>query len=145
MEMAKLKISDINNEGLEDLIPQFFQKNAEAKSIRKDADKLKEKAKEKMAELNMVEYEVGDLVATINHQDRSSLNPDKLLEKMKKLGHTKVIKTVEKVDETAVEDLIYKGELKPEDIADCLESKIVKVFTVKKMKKSKKKGGKLDE
>ena len=141
VKLGKLSVEKaLRGDTLEVLIPKFFEKDSEQKAMKKEADKIKSSAKDKMTELNMEEFEVGDLVATLKSQDRSAMNPEKLLAKMKELGHTSAIKVVEVIDETAVEDLIYNGKLQAEEIADCLEPKIVSVFSVKR--KKGKKGGK---
>lgn len=137
--MAKLKAKEVVEKelGLEELIPQFFATDSQQKVFKKEADGLKTKAKEKMASMGVGSFEVGNLVATLSTQDRSSLNPEKLLERVKELGFTSAIKTKEYIDEAAVEDLIYKGQMSADQIADCMEPNTIYVFSVKAKKAPK--------
>lgn len=129
-EVAKAKT-------LEDLIPEFFEKNTEAKAAQIEADKVKVEAKTMMTALKVKESIVGDYKATLTDQDRSAMNPDKLIKKLKELGYHQAIKMIEVVDETIVQDLLYDEtcDLSSDDLADCLEPNIIQVFKVIKVKK----------
>ena len=119
-------------------ITRYFEVNSEVKTLTTEKDTLNAGIKKEMKAGNLKDFEVGDLKATLSSYDKAVMNQDKLLQKLKDLGLTQCIKTVEAVDETVLEDMIYKGEVSASKFEDCNNVTQVETLKVKKVKKSSK-------
>lgn len=122
---------------LNTLVDTFYNTKSTADSFKKDADKLNKEIKQEMKAGGLKNIDTGKVVATYGVQERTSMNRDKLLKRLKDLGLQEAIKTVEVPNETVVEDLIYKGHLDASKIQDCIEVKEVEVLRIKKAKGAK--------
>lgn len=118
-------------EQLEQLVFHFAELDAEQKRLKKEGDPLKDKIKTIMNEHEMDRFEKGPIQVTFSIQERRTMNEERLLQKLKSLGLTEAIKTVEKPDQQVIEDLIYEGALDPSDLDECIERKQVEVLRVK--------------
>ena len=135
-----------SNQTLDQLIPQFGEKNETVKSLKKELDSIGTTIKEIMRD-GIDKYPAGDFIATYvvkvsNGMDEeyllSQLQSEKLRKTADSLG---LIKTKEYVDMDALENAIYHGKL-DEETLDIIRSaqttKEIPTLTVKKVKGKKK-------
>lgn len=131
------------NTKLEQTIITFYDVKSSADKYKKESDELNKEIKRELrvgVEAGQsVELVVGDLSAVFQVQERTSMNSEKLLQRLRDLGLTQAIKTIEAPDENVLEDLIYRGELDAGLISDCNESSLVEVLKVTKVKAKKEK------
>lgn len=137
--MAEAKKKEYHYEGLEQKVDRYFELNTQEKEIKNEKDPLNASIKEEMRARGIEEFDSGRYTAKSAKQERTKMNPDKLLAKLKELGLTQAIKVVEQPDEAMVEELIYNKQLDPADLASCIDVNIVEVLTVKANKKAKSK------
>jgi hypothetical protein len=123
---------------LKEKVTKYYEVDTQVKSLTSEKSKLNASIKADMKAGNLKDFEVDGIKAVYNSYDKSSMNQDKLLQRLKDLGLTQCIKTVEVVDEKVLEDMIYKDEVKAVKFEDCAVVTPVETLTVKKVKKSKK-------
>lgn len=139
--MARLNMSGIKVDTLDELIPKYALNKVELDSYDKLCKEENEEIKKQLAELGKNEYTAGEYVAKRNVQYRETLNEDRLLEVLKKHKVPGVIKTKEYIDMDALESYLYHvTEPLDELIADMNSCKSVKeVITLRVTKVKKKK------
>jgi hypothetical protein len=76
--------------------------------------------------------EVGDYIVVRGVQDRSKLNEDKLIQRLKELGFKNCIKKKEIVDSEEVERMIFDGKLPSSLLESCMDVQYVQTVSVKK-------------
>lgn len=120
---------------LDSLIGSFYTKKLKLDEYKKETDTENKRIKELMTELDITEYEstMGE-VAKLSIQNRESFIDDKLIAKLKQLGVTTPIKTVEIVDMDELENVIYNGQLNAAELTDCKQVKQVQTLKVSKKK-----------
>jgi hypothetical protein len=127
-----------------DLIPilqEFYEKKTKSDTLKKDVENLNKKIKETIVENSLPDkFELGDYKVELQRRQNSSLNELKAIEVLKeKLNGNEVLKSVVKtkeyVDNDALEDKIYNGEIPGDILIDCIENKPDTL--VLKVKKSK--------
>lgn len=120
---------------LKELIEVYYEDKTAMDGYKKSVDKHNKQIKEMMQDYNIEELETDNgLVAKMNIQKRESFNEAKLLEKLKTLGVTTPIKTIEVVDMDLLEDSIYNGQLDASKLSDCEQVKEVITLKVNKKK-----------
>lgn len=117
-------------EELKDLVFKFAKIDAEQKRLKKLGDPLKDKIKKYMNQNGLDTFKEGPVTASFKIHERTSMNEDKLLSKLKSLGLSEAIKTVEVPDQAVIEELIYEGRLDPIELDDCIIRKNVEVLRV---------------
>lgn len=117
------------------MVTDYHKYDTAEKSAKKLKEPLNKDLKVLMSKSKLKEFVIDDLTASYALQERTSMNSDKLLQRLKDLGFDKAIETFERPNAGVLEALIYDGELDPELIKDCNETKWVEVLSVKKMKK----------
>lgn len=115
-------------------IVRYHKYDSEEKAAKKLREPLNLELKKAMAEMNLNLFEFNGYVASYSPQERISMNEDRLIAKLKELGHTDAIVHVEKADTGKLEELIYDGKLDPELLVSCNDTKIVEVLSIKKPK-----------
>ena len=121
---------------LQDLITRYYHNKTEADSYKKIAEKDNAAIKELMLEANLPEVITPDgLKATCSISEKESFVEDALIDKIKSLGVTGIIKKKEYVDMEALENAIYHGQLNAAELASCQEKKQVITLRVTKLKK----------
>lgn len=115
-------------------LKSYFIQNEAEKAAKKLKEPLNKEVKKIMVENKITEFEFDGILASYNLQERTSMNEDKLLNRLKELGFTQAIEQVERPNTSVLETLIYDGTLDPELIANCNETKYVEVLNVKKKK-----------
>lgn len=133
-------------EELNQLVASYSNAKDSEKDVKASLAELGQKLKDILTENNLEEYEYGGVKISYKSSERSTVNEDKLINTVKKIARvTKdkeekariraaVIK-VEAIDEHHLETLIYDGTIKPEDIAECYESKVTWTLRLGKIKK----------
>lgn len=121
---------------LPELVKEYFKYDQDEKKASKFKKPLNEKIKKAMREGNVEIVAVDDIVATFKIQNRTSMNEARLLEKLKELGLTQAIQTIEKPDAGVIEALIYDGVLDASDLASCSDTSEVAVLSVKQKKQT---------
>jgi len=120
---------------LDELIPLFAEHKEQAGELKKLCDTENAQIKDEMAVQGLKKYSAGGYVANYIESNKVTINEDKLLEVLKKhlskklLKELKIIKTVEQVDENALENAIY-NKLIPEYIIQEMDSCQEKSTTV---------------
>ena len=130
----------MNNEKLEELIPEYVETKATSDNYKKLTDKLNNEIKTIMTEIDSAEYIAGDYVAKKTISYRKSIDEDRLLALMQEKGYESVIRTREYVDADLLENAIYHGEIDRDTllaIDDCTEKTEVITLKVTKNKKGK--------
>ena len=122
-------------ENLKELVRFFYEDKQQLDNYKKSTDEYNKDIKEIMGQLDLTEFESDDLVAKIGVQNRENFNEDKLIDKLKSLNVSGVIKTKEYVDMDALENAIYNELIDASELTSCKEVK-----TVTTLKVSKKKG-----
>ena len=122
---------------LKELIEVYYEDKAAMDGYKKSVDKHNKQIKEMMNDFNVSEFETDNgLIAKITTQQRESFIDDKLLSKLKELGVTAPIKTVEVVDMDELENVIYNGELNASELTPCKQVKEVVTLKVTRKKEN---------
>lgn len=126
----------LNDEQLLELIISEFYENKQKLDIyKKDTDDENKRIKQLMSELNITEFATQNgLIAKTITQKKESFMEDKLLLKLKELGVTSPIKTIEIIDYDELENVIYNNQLNASELTDCKECKEVIMLKVTKKK-----------
>jgi len=120
---------------LNEMIKNFYADKQEADYFKKMAEDFNSAIKELLQKLEKTEFETDNgLVAKIVTQHRENFIEESLMLKLKELGVTKPIKTIEVVDYDILEDAIYNGELNAAELSDCKQVKDIVTLKVSEKK-----------
>lgn len=135
-ELTDDEINEINEKiFLGDTIDTFYQNKQQLDYYKKETDVQNKRIKEVMNELEKTEFETENgIIAKINVQKRESFIEDKLIAKLKELGVTTPIKTIEVVDMDELENVIYNGGLDASELTGCKQVKEVVTLKVTRKK-----------
>ena len=117
------------------LIREYYKWDQAEKEAKKQKQPLNKQIKEIMKEEEIRDILIGEIKATYIEKQVQTADAEKLLQRLKDLGATDCIKTVEVVNEEALEDAIYNGKISPAMLEDCFSVKVVPTLTVKKASK----------
>lgn len=124
---------------LEELIPLYGQEKEIMDKYKKSTDAVNKQIKELMVKEGQDEKEAGGYIAKYSVSYTESYDMEKLIEYIHKHKNLEsCIRTQEYVDETVLEDLIYKGKLSKTEVASLDKFRIVKEtprLTIKKVGK----------
>lgn len=112
-------------------VGKYTELDASIKKLETEKKPLNADIKDFMRGNGLKEIQVGNAKVVFGKQERVSMNEDKLMERVRELGLTSVIKTVEVVDHDALQEMIYAGALSAAQIEDCIERKEVETLSVK--------------
>lgn len=135
----------MSTQKLDELIPQFAEHKEQEGQLKKLCDSENTQIKELMASEGIKKYESCGYQVNYIESVREKMNEEKLLELLhkhfskKQLKELKLIKTVEQVDENALEDAIYHNIVKDDfinEMTTCKESSTV--ISLKLTKKKEK-------
>ena len=122
-------------ENLYELIRLFYADKQQLEQYKKSTEEYNKEIKDGMQELGINELDTIDgLTAKITTQKRESFLEDKLLLKLKTLGVTEPIKTIEVIDYDELENAIYNNKLDASVLTDCKQVKEVVTLKVSKKK-----------
>lgn len=116
---------DNKNEFNENLMDSLLKEYSEAKDMenryRKVAEPLNKEIKDYLLSYNIEKYESdkSDITAVISKTNKVSWVEPILIERLKKLGHSEAVKTIEVVDYEKLESLLYNDIIKEKKIEDC--------------------------
>lgn len=98
------------------------------KKLEEEKDALNKELKQYMKEGGITS--VSDDVFTVNYfvQERSTTLVDKMVQRLKDLGHEKAVKLVEVPNEETVQELIYNGKISAAQLEDCIQVKKIDVL-----------------
>ena len=117
------------------IIQCFYEDKQKLDMYKKSTEEYNSEIKKLMSKLDKDEFETDDgLVAKINIQNRESFIDDKLIEKIKELNVSGIIKTKEYVDIDELEDAIYNGRINASELTNCKTSKEVITLKVSQRK-----------
>lgn len=124
------------NESLDYLIYRYYEEKQNLEEAKKVVDGYNAEIKDIMTDRDFETYKTQDGVFTAKKivQNRESFNEPKIIEKLKELGITTPVKTVEVIDYDELENVIYNGKL---DASALAEFKDVKQVVTLKVTKSK--------
>jgi hypothetical protein len=128
---------------IERKIERYYELDQEEKSAKKQKEPLNTDIKSFMKKTKSGELTVGEVQASFQIQERTSMNEEALVKKLKSLiRKDKSLKDLvvkkEVPNMKMVEDLIYNGSLDAQMLESCVEKKHVEVLSVKKLSKKKK-------
>lgn len=122
-------------EELNNYIEEFYIVKSEADKYKKLAEENNKKIKELMEQSDLTEFTTENgLIAKITIQNRESFIEPKLIEALKKLELTDVIKTVEVIDYDELENAIYNGLVDAATLSEFKETKQIQTLKVSKKK-----------
>ena len=136
--MARKLLNKKEEITLQTLVPEYYEDNTLATTLKKKADELNKQIKKLFVEdaSTLVKSEkakkdersitVDGIVATYYVQERKTVNEEGLVEFLKEKGYTKAIKTVEVLDEDALEKMMYDGAIDKKDVAEMAKFTVVK-------------------
>ena len=107
---------------LKNIVPEYKKNNTQFNSLKKIVDAQKGDIKAIMIENGIEQFEVGDIKITHSPSTKYDFVQDKLVAKLKKLGHNDLIKTVEVVDMDCLEKVLYEDESLAKELVDCQTS-----------------------
>ena len=116
---------------IEEKVKNYAELDAKGKKIDEMKKPLNAEIKAYMKENGIKEVATAGVKAVFGIQERVSMNEARLLEKVKRLGLNQAIKVIEVVDEDAIQEMIFKGELDAAEIESCIERKQIETLTIK--------------
>lgn len=79
------------------------------------------------------QYEAGEFMIVRGTQERTNMNEERLIQKLKDLGFNEAIATKEVPNQEVIESLIYEGKLPAEVLQSCVDVQYVQTVQVKKV------------
>lgn len=130
-------------EELDKLVPQYGKHKDESGELKKLCDLENAQIKEIMSNEKLKKHSAGGYTVTYIESNKTTVNEEKLLALLKsklskkQLKDLKLIKTVEQVDENALENAIYNS-LIPEELvtemSNCEEKSVITSIRITKNK-----------
>lgn len=133
-DMLETKKEEEENNNLVSLIPEYQNYKEKFDELKKIVDELNKKIKEVMLKEDLTEYTVDNIKVTCNVSERVSFIEDALIEKLKLLNVSELIKQKEYVDMKELEDAIYNDKVDAAELACCQQKKEVITLRVTKQK-----------
>lgn len=124
---------------LTELINVFGETKTTADALKKECDEYSKDIKDRMSKNMSYEVSTDKFTAKLSNIETKSFDEPKLLMKLKSMGDIakSVIRTVEVVDMTALENAIYNREIDASALTDCQIVKTQQRLTVTKIKNKK--------
>ncbi len=121
------------------LIDLFGETKEKSDALKKEADSYSKDIKERMSKDDVGEIFTDKYKAKLSVTESKSFDEAKLLMKLKSMGDIakSVIRTVEVVDMTALENAIYNKDIDASALTDCQVVKTQQRLTVTEIKKKK--------
>lgn len=120
---------------LAETVKEYYQIHAQIKELDETDKALNKQIKTTMSDNDLTDFTEGDINVKLTTQRRSNTNSEMLVEKLKSLGYTNCIKTIEVPNENEIENLIYNGKLPADLLTSCTTTTEVRVLKIKKLKK----------
>lgn len=154
MARKKLETTTPTRESLDTLLKQYYTDKKNADELKKKVEVVNKDIKEIMVNDDSLledkelsdekkkygkrSYTVDGLTANYTVEERKSLDEDGLIMFLDKNGYTKALKEVLRLDEEALERMIYSGEISKEHQLEI--AKFEQIQYIPKLKVTKKKG-----
>lgn len=122
---------------LDELVNLFGETKSEADKYKKEAETYNSDIKKIMSETELSEFSTEKYKVKLSTIESKSFDEPKLLDKLKELGITECIRTVEVVDMTNLENAIYNGKLDASKLKDCQIVTTQQRLTISKVKEKK--------
>lgn len=122
---------------LERLIDGFGEMKEKSDELKKEVDGYNKQIKSIMGEVSLDEYKTSKYKVKLSNIESRSFDEERLLAKLKELGATDCIKTVEIVDMTNLENAIYNKKVDASKLADCQIITKQQRLTITKVKEKK--------
>ena len=120
---------------LDGLLWSYRQNKESLDNYKKITDEQNAKIKEILQNNNLTEFiAMNGLVAKLTTQHRETFIDNLLIAKLKELGVTSPIKTVEVVDMDELENVIYNHQLDASELTDCKQVKDILTLKVTEKK-----------
>lgn len=127
MASRRIMPTQKNEVDLGELIVNYDINKKQADKIKKVVDDYNKKIKQEMQKMGINEFIVGDIKATITITPKEVFNEDQAIEILRKTlseeSFKECVKTKEYIDDPALENLIYSGELDPAILEPCITRK----------------------
>ena len=117
-----------------ELIDCYGSRKAELDNMKKVCESYNKDIKDSMNELKVSEAKGSEYTVKLSTVTSESFDDAKLIAKLKALGNTECIKTVEVADMNAIENAIYNGKLNASELADCKVTNTTQRLIIKKNK-----------
>lgn len=104
---------------IDELIEKYYQVKEDEKEVKQVVDELNEKIKTYFKENNLDKYEANGYKASVTKAVKKKYIDKLLIPRLKSLGFSEAIDTVEVINNDVLESLLYNNKLKIEDIEDC--------------------------
>lgn len=119
-------------------ICDFYSSKSIYDTYKKEVDSLNKEIKQGLNEADLTELDMPEegLICTLTVQNRRSFKEKELIEYLKGLEQlpSGIIKTVEKIDEDALENAVYNGKIdaaKLDKFISCKKTQVLKVKSKK--------------
>lgn len=122
---------------LNKLITEYAENKSKLDVYKKLCDTENSKIKEIMLDNDLKSHEADEYSAVITTRKKTEINEDKLIDELKQLGITHLIKTKEVVDMDELEKSLYSGEVSAEQLSNCIKEKEIFALSVKKRGENK--------
>ena len=125
---------------LDELIPEYGEKNAQCNALKKEVTALNKNIKEVITEAKRTNEDIvsNGWICKLDVTEDSDLDEEKVLALLKKNKIKEVVKRKEYVDFDALEKLMYSGKLDNELIAEihntCMKPKVRETLYCKRVK-----------
>jgi hypothetical protein len=138
--LGEIKLTEIGIELAKNAIEKDPAKKLTPEKQRLYSELIQSHDYERALKLGGFRYEEAGYIANNIPQDRSSIDQEKAVSYLKELGLTGCVKTVEIVDEEALESAMFKGLIVPETFKErCINENIILTLKVTKVKEKKSK------
>lgn len=103
---------------LNELIPKYIDNKNEYDSYKAIVDRENKEIKKLLSEIGKSEWQVGKNKVVLQERTSQQVDEEKLIEYLKSINANYCIKTVEKIDEDALENAIYHNILTKEQVKE---------------------------
>lgn len=104
---------------IDELIEDYYQLKESQKDLNRVVDDFNERIKVYFKENNLDKYEVNGYKATVTKAIKKNYIDKLLIPRLKSLGFSEAVDTIEVINNDVLESLLYNNKLKIEDIEDC--------------------------
>ena len=126
MKVVENVLSADERSKLETLAIRYYETHSAYKSIENELNLLKDMVKSRFSDLGIAKFVSDDGISlSISKSTKTKFDEDLLIGYLKGVGVPDVIKTKEYVDMNVLEDALYHGDVKAEDLAPYKKDTVV--------------------
>ena len=119
MNKESLNKEPLNENLLNNLLKNYKEIKDMENKYSKMAEPLNKEIKDYLLDYNIEKFEGDEYIAVISKSISEKWVEPLLIERLKKLGHPEAVKTVETIDYSKLESLLYNGVIKEAKVKDC--------------------------